>query len=119
VDDIVAHVEVTFDVRHDSAAWAQNRYRDPVSTFLALDRMREATPAATTRAMDAVTNGHPLPIETYPASPIVSERDLHDPETVEAVVTALWRVTDRVAGADRYAAEVVDDLRWGEYLDDA
>jgi hypothetical protein len=119
VDDIVASVEGTFDVRHDSAAWAQERYRDLVSMLLALERTREATPGATNRAMDAVTAEHPLPIETYAASPIVSEGDLHDPETIEAVVEALGAVVDRIDGAGRHVAETVDDLRWDESLDDA
>ncbi|WP_338742396.1 hypothetical protein [Haloplanus salilacus] len=119
VDDIVAHVEGTFGVRHDSAAWAQEQYRDLVSMLLVLERMREATPAATDRAMDAVTDGHPLPIESYAASPIVSEGDLHDPETIEAVVESLGAVSDRIDGAGRHLADVVDGLRWDGNLDDA
>lgn len=117
VDDIVAHVETAFPVRHDSAEWAQNQYRDLVSMLLALDRMRQADPEATKRAMDAVTRANRLPIESYASSPIVSESNLREPETVEAVVQALGAVSDRIEGSGAELGEVVADLRWDADLE--
>lgn len=112
VDDIVARVESAFPVRHDSAEWAQNQYRDLVSMLLGLDRMRQAAPAATKRAMDAVTRDHHLPIESYASSPIMSEADLREPETIEAVVQALGAVSDRIDGSGAEIRNIVADLRW-------
>jgi len=117
VDDIVAHVEAAFPVRHDSAEWAQNQYRDLVSMVLAIDRCRRAAPEATRRAMDEVTNAHPLPFETYANSPIMSERDLREPETIEAVVQSLGDVSDRIDGSQAQIRDLIADLRWDADLE--